>query len=93
LTPPADLQITVVCQGAAEAIRAAAATWQAGIEPQPLEQGWQFTVGVSDQEQLNSLVDALRAANVSIMSIREQRPTLEDAFLQLVEKGGGQATA
>ncbi len=39
------------------------------------------------QEKLDAVIDALRAKGISIHSVRQQRMTLEDAFLQLVSSG------
>lgn len=39
---------------------------------------------VPKQSELDSIIDALRAANLSIVSITRDRRTLEEAFLQLV---------
>ncbi len=51
---------------------------------QKLADAWQFTVGVKTQAETDAVVDALRNAGISIAELKEQRATLEDAFLALV---------
>ena len=91
LTPADQSQVTFVCRADPAAITAATAALLPEIQLQPHEHDWQFTVGVSEQSLIDGLVDALRAGGISIVTLRETRPTLEDAFLHLV--GQGQETA
>ena len=44
------------------------------------------TIPAIDQASIDSLVDALRSAGVSIVAIQPQRVSLEDAFLTLVDE-------
>ena len=44
------------------------------------------TTPTIDQAAIDTLVDALRAAGVSIVAIQPQRVSLEDAFLTLVDE-------
>lgn len=44
------------------------------------------TIPAIDQASVDSLVDALRSAGVSIVAIQPQRVSLEDAFLTLVDE-------
>ena len=89
LTPTDKLQVTFVCRADPQAITVAAADLLPDVKLQPHEHDWQFTVGVSTQTRIDELVDALRAGGISIVSLRESRPTLEDAFLHLVGKDKG----
>jgi len=42
-------------------------------------------VTVQDQADVNGLIDQLRGNGVSIVGLEEQRVSLEDAFLQLID--------
>lgn len=84
LTPAENLRVTFVCRGERSAIRAAVDVVVPETGIQSHERDWRFTVGVSEQSRIDALVDALRNARISIVSMHETRPTLEDAFLRLV---------
>ena len=42
-------------------------------------------VNVPDQAEVDRLIDQLRSHQISIVGIEEQRVSLEDAFLQLID--------
>ena len=46
-------------------------------------------VTISEQHQIDAIVDRLRAADVSIVRLEVKRPTLEDTFLHLVGQSEG----
>jgi ABC-2 type transport system ATP-binding protein len=48
---------------------------------------FEFQLDVRDQAEIDHCIDALRAAQVSIVSLAPVRDTLEDAFLAVVREG------
>ena len=44
------------------------------------------TIPITDQPEIDRLVDALRAAGISIVALQPRRVSLEDAFLSLVDE-------
>lgn len=48
------------------------------------EHGFEISL---DQDEQDQLVDCLRAANVSIRSIMQRKLTLEESFIDVVQKG------
>jgi ABC-2 type transport system ATP-binding protein len=51
---------------------------------------WEFVYPGGDQPTIDRLVDRLRAAGVSLVSLSRSRLTLEQAFLEILEQARGQ---
>jgi len=46
--------------------------------------GAQLRIGTSDPQRIQGVIDTLRAGGVTIRSVRQMRPSLEDLFMQAV---------
>lgn len=51
---------------------------------------WEVVYHGCDQAAIDQLVDRLRAAGVSLVSLSRSRPTLEQAFLEILQQARGQ---
>jgi ABC-type multidrug transport system ATPase subunit len=49
------------------------------------EKSWSLSVPELEQNQLDQLIDELRAANVSVIEVIRERHTLEETFLKVIE--------
>lgn len=91
------LQVTLEVDGAEADIRRCLEAWrgpeaanvvlQRTTETDPaltVRPRWRFQVAVTDQSQLDGLIDTLRRDALSLASLTRQRRRLEDVFLQLV---------
>ena len=50
-----------------------------------IAQNGHFVVSVSDDEQLNTLIDRLRAQDITIQGITPRKISLEDFFIDVIE--------
>jgi ABC-2 type transport system ATP-binding protein len=86
LSPRTEVYLTL--QGDADAIRGAVGDrriieWQSADAEQHT-----ISVRIEDQEDSNRLIDALRAAGISVVGLARHRQTLEEAFLAALADDG-----
>ena len=83
LTEAGSSDITLELEGDGETI-AGLMPETTGNREQAGDARWRVTVPSLKQDHIDSLVDQLRAAGISIVTITRQKLTLEEAFLRLV---------
>ena len=84
LTPLQETEVEFRLQGREGDVRAALGSRTDVTLQSPAADRHLVTVPISQQADVDRLVDALRGRNVSIVSMSWRRKTLEDAFLELV---------
>jgi ABC-2 type transport system ATP-binding protein len=91
LTMRAQPEVRFVVAGGEAELRAALGG-QAGFELRPLADGrWEALVQTGDQQLVDRCVDQLRAQGLSVISMSPRRQTLEEAFLDILERGRASA--
>jgi len=91
LTDADSADITLELEGDGDAI-ARLLPDTVGNREQAGEARWRVTVQSLKQDRIDSLIDQLRAAGISIVAINRQKLTLEEAFLRLVRGAAGGAS-
>jgi ABC-2 type transport system ATP-binding protein len=88
LTPRQETEIEVRLSGNDADVEKALAEWPTAVRRTTGSRQSIVAVPVSGQNEVDRLVDQLRAHRVSIASLSRQRKTLEDAFLELISQTG-----
>ena len=88
LTEAGSSEITLELEGDGETI-AGLLPETVGSRDQTGETRWRVTIASLNQDGIDSLVDQLRTAGISIATITRQKLTLEEAFLRLVRGASG----
>ena len=88
LTEAGSSEITLELEGDGETI-AGLLPETVGSRDQTGETRWRVTMTSLAQDGIDSLVDQLRTAGISIATITRQKLTLEEAFLRLVRGASG----
>ncbi len=84
LTPPQQNELQLQVRGTIESIQTALARWNPELSFSSGAELHSFRIPVKDQTDADKIVDALRGAGCSLVSLTWRRKTLEDAFLELV---------